>query len=145
MILITNGFSAEGMALLEKLNIENFNNIIISADSNKKSASRMYKIESTIDTLDVTNWLEHNADEVDFVFDISKQTGTSKLIWSACYRNQIPIIFINTDKAFSSWSRQEKNSPFFWKAVSGIKSDNLQERINEIYIMMMERNFGEFD
>lgn len=143
MVLITDGFSDTGMALINKLNKENFNNLIISANETEKSKSPAYKIESTIKSLDVINWLSHNADEVDFVFDISTKLETSKQIWKVCATNQVPIIFIDAEKNFLKWARQQKEAPFFWQAISKIDDRNLEEAIDEIFRLMIERNFGE--
>lgn len=114
MIIVTGAVGFIGSRLIQKLNSENFNDIIAvdhfdREDKNKNI--RGLKIKQQIDRDAFMPWLVKNAREVEFVFHIGAKTDTtlfdiplltkmnteySKSVWRICADHQIPLVYASS-------------------------------------------------
>lgn len=115
MILILIENTETGTGLIKKLNKRNFNNLIIATDHPKLLNSQIFKVTKIIPLEKVYSWSEDNCEELEFVFDLSENQGISKTLWRFCSNNQVPIVYVDTDKGFEDWTKLQNISPFYWK------------------------------
>jgi ADP-L-glycero-D-manno-heptose 6-epimerase len=114
MIVVTGAVGFIGSQLIEKLNVNNFNNIIAvdkfdRADKNKNLDG--LKIKERIDRDVFLPWLKKNAATVEFIFHIGAKTDTAlfdlellekmntqytKDIWTVCIESQIPLVYASS-------------------------------------------------
>lgn len=114
MIVVTGAVGFIGSQLIEKLNNENFNDIIAvdnfdRADKNKNIEG--LKITKKIDREIFIEWLSENGKSVEFIFHIGAKTDTTlfdvelltrmnteytKSIWKACINFQIPLVYASS-------------------------------------------------
>jgi ADP-L-glycero-D-manno-heptose 6-epimerase len=114
MIVVTGAVGFIGSQLIEKLNANNFNNIVAvdkfdRADKNKNIDG--LKILERIDRDVFLNWLKNNASAVEFIFHIGAKTDTAlfdlellekmntqytKDIWAVCIAHQIPLVYASS-------------------------------------------------
>lgn len=114
MIIITGaaGFIASNM--VEKLNKENFNDLILVDkfnDSEKEKNLEGLKFTKKVDRDDFLQWLDTNYEEAEFIFHIGARTDTAefdkellwklntdytKEIWNRCVAYQIPLIYASS-------------------------------------------------
>ena len=114
MIVVTGAVGFIGSQLIEKLNQENFNDIIAvdnfdRADKNKNLTG--LKIKEKIDRDVFIQWLSKNGSAVEFIFHIGAKTDTTlfdvdlltkmntqytKDIWKLCIENQIPLVYASS-------------------------------------------------
>jgi len=114
MIIITGaaGFIASNM--VEKLNEENFNDLILVDkfnDSEKEKNLEGLKFTKKVDRDDFLQWLDTNYEEAEFIFHIGARTDTAefdkellwklntdytKEIWNRCVEYQIPLIYASS-------------------------------------------------
>ncbi len=114
MIVVTGAVGFIGSQLIEKLNIENYNDIVAvdkfdREDKNKniENLTILHKIDRGI----FIDWLEENAASVEFVFHIGAKTDTTlfdvdlltkmnteytKSIWKICIKSQIPLVYASS-------------------------------------------------
>lgn len=114
MIVVTGAVGFIGSQLIEKLNNENFNDIIAvdSFDREDKNKNLLgLKIKEKIDRDVFIQWLSKNGAAVEFVFHIGAKTDTTlfdvelltkmntqytKDIWKLCIENQIPLVYASS-------------------------------------------------
>lgn len=114
MIIVTGaaGFIASG--LISKLNQEGFNQIVAVdrfGDQQKSKNLVGKNILAKIERSEFFEWLNQNAQEVEFIFHLGARTDTaefdlelleelntdySKKIWKACIKNQIPLVYASS-------------------------------------------------
>lgn len=114
MIVVTGAVGFIGSQLIEKLNSENFNDIIAvdnfdREDKNKNLAG--LKIKEKIDRDIFIQWLSENGSAVEFIFHIGAKTDTTlfdvdlltkmntqytKDVWKLCIENQIPLVYASS-------------------------------------------------
>ncbi|QSE97286.1 ADP-glyceromanno-heptose 6-epimerase [Fulvivirga lutea] len=114
MIVVTGAVGFIGSQLIEKLNNENFNDIIAvdnfdREDKNKNIAG--LKISKRIDRDQFINWLDLNGQKVEFIFHIGAKTDTTlfdvelltkmnteytKSVWKLCIKHQIPLVYASS-------------------------------------------------
>lgn len=114
MIIVTGAAGFIGSCLITRLNQENFNFIIAVDDfsSPDKEANLAGKrIQQRVDREVFFDWLDHNYQEVEFLFHIGARTDTtefdysifehlnveySKKIWAKCIEYQIPLVYASS-------------------------------------------------
>lgn len=114
MIVVTGAAGFIGSQLIEKLNQENFNNIIAVDHfgiEKKKPNYQNLKIQQKIEREEFMEWLDANCRHVEFIFHIGAKTDTtlfdeevfeelniqySKDIWNRCVKYQIPLVYASS-------------------------------------------------
>ena len=114
MIIVTGAAGFIGSQLVNRLNQENFNNIIAVDKFDNPDKLRNWKdlnILKTVDRDDFFNWLDVNYEEVEFIFHIGAKTDTTlfdrelldklntsytKEIWLRCVKYQIPLVYASS-------------------------------------------------
>ncbi|MBL6447878.1 ADP-glyceromanno-heptose 6-epimerase [Fulvivirga sp. 29W222] len=114
MIVVTGAVGFIGSQLIEKLNTENFNNIIAVDKFDNPTKNKNIedlKILEKVDRDIFHQWLDVNYEEVEFVFHIGAKTDTalfdkgllSKLntqytkdLWLQCIKYQIPFVYASS-------------------------------------------------
>lgn len=114
MIVVTGAAGFIGSQLIEKLNQENFNNIIAVDHFGIEKKKRNYqnlKILEKVDRDEFMDWLDDNYEHVEFIFHIGAKTDTtlfdqevfdklninySKDIWKRCVKYQLPLVYASS-------------------------------------------------
>jgi len=114
MIVVTGAAGFIGSKLIERLNQENFKNIVAVDKFGIESKKRNYTNLNILHFVerDVFNdWLKDNHKEVEFIFHIGAKTDTtlfdqeifnelnieySKAIWKMCVKYQIPLVYASS-------------------------------------------------
>ncbi|GAA0892967.1 ADP-glyceromanno-heptose 6-epimerase [Fulvivirga kasyanovii] len=114
MIVVTGAVGFIGSQLIEKLNNENFNNVIaVDKFDNpiKNSNIEGLKILEKVDREVFQQWLDVNYEEVEFIFHIGAKTDTTlfdeellnrlntqytKDLWLRCVKYQIPVVYASS-------------------------------------------------
>lgn len=114
MIIVTGAAGFIGSCLISRLNQENFNSIIAVDDfSNPRKEANLTgkRIQERVDREAFFTWLDHNYQEVEFIFHIGARTDTtepdrqifdhlnvgySKKIWNRCIDYQIPLVYASS-------------------------------------------------
>ncbi|MEQ8475793.1 ADP-glyceromanno-heptose 6-epimerase [Fulvivirga sp.] len=114
MIVVTGAVGFIGSQLIEKLNNENFNDIIAVDNFDREDKNKNLlglKITEKIDRDVFIQWLSNNGSSVEFIFHIGAKTDTTlfdvelltkmntqytKDIWKLCIENQIPLVYASS-------------------------------------------------
>lgn len=114
MIILTGAAGFIGSVLLGQLNQKGIENIIISDDFSNDYKNRNLDNKKFIQPVhrdDLFQWMDQNADEIEFVLHIGARTDTTefnkdvfdvlnlnytKQIWERCAENNIPIIYASS-------------------------------------------------
>ncbi len=114
MIIVTGAVGFIGSQLIEKLNNENFNDIIAVDNFERPDKNKNLdglKIKERIDRDVFIHWLSLNGSSVEFIFHIGAKTDTTlfdvelltkmntqytKDIWKLCIENQIPLVYASS-------------------------------------------------
>ena len=114
MIIVTGAAGFIGSQLIEKLNRENFKDLILVDDFTRTIKERNYIAKTytqLINREDFPDWLKKNQRHVQFVFHIGARTDTtefdiqifnklnlnySKEVWNICAEFGIPLIFASS-------------------------------------------------
>lgn len=114
MIVVTGAAGFIASNLVDKLNQENFNDLILvdKFDDPKKNKNLVgVKFSKKIDRSEFMNWLDANYQEVEFIFHMGARTDTTefdrellwklntdytKEIWKRCVDYQIPLIYASS-------------------------------------------------
>ncbi|MEQ9592556.1 MAG: ADP-glyceromanno-heptose 6-epimerase [Cyclobacteriaceae bacterium] len=114
MIIVTGAAGFIGSCLIKKLNSENFNAIIAVdkfGDPSKEKNLTNATIQQRVDRDDFMTWLDHNGENVEFIFHIGARTDTAefdmellhrlntnytKEIWTRCIKYQIPLVYASS-------------------------------------------------
>lgn len=114
MIVVTGAAGFIGSQLIEKLNQENFNNIIAVDHfgiEKKKPNYQDLKVLEKVDRDEFLQWLDDNYEHVEFIFHIGAKTDTTlfdqevfdklninytKDIWRRCVKYQIPLVYASS-------------------------------------------------
>lgn len=114
MIVVTGAVGFIGSQLIEKLNNENFNNVIAVDKFDNPIKNRNIeglKILEKVDREVFHQWLDVNYEEVEFIFHIGAKTDTTlfdeellnrlntqytKDLWLRCVKYQIPIVYASS-------------------------------------------------
>ncbi|MEQ9167721.1 MAG: ADP-glyceromanno-heptose 6-epimerase [Fulvivirga sp.] len=114
MIVVTGAVGFIGSQLIEKLNNENFNDIIAVDNFDREDKNKNLlglKIKEKIDRDVFIRWLSKNGAAVEFIFHIGAKTDTTlfdvelltkmntqytKDIWKLCIENQIPLVYASS-------------------------------------------------
>ena len=114
MIVVTGAVGFIGSQLIEKLNNENFNNVIAVDKFDNPIKNRNIeglKILEKVDREVFHQWLDVNYEEVEFIFHIGAKTDTtlfdeellnrlntqySKDLWLRCVKYQIPVVYASS-------------------------------------------------
>ncbi|MEQ8925790.1 MAG: ADP-glyceromanno-heptose 6-epimerase, partial [Fulvivirga sp.] len=114
MIVVTGAVGFIGSQLIEKLNNENFNDIVAvdnfdRADKNKNIEG--LNISEKVDRDLFIEWLDTNGPKVEFIFHIGAKTDTTlfdvelltkmnteytKSVWKLCIKHQIPLVYASS-------------------------------------------------
>lgn len=114
MIIVTGAAGFIGSCLIGRLNKENFNAIVAvdkidALEKNKNLAGK--KILKKVDRDNFFSWLDHNFEEVEFIFHIGAITDTAefdkellrkfntdftKKIWRKCVSYQVPLVYASS-------------------------------------------------
>ncbi|UII32587.1 ADP-glyceromanno-heptose 6-epimerase [Fulvivirga ulvae] len=133
MIVVTGAVGFIGSQLIEKLNSENFNNVIaVDKFDNpiKNKNIEGLKILEKVDRDVFLQWLEVNYEEVEFIFHIGAKTDTTlfdeellnrlntqytKDLWLRCVKYQIPIVYASSAATYGlgehGYNDDEKHIP----------------------------------
>jgi len=114
MIVVTGAAGFIGSKLIEKLNNENFKNVVavdnFSVEAKKPNYANLDILEFVERDLFI-NWLDENGDQVEFIFHIGAKTDTTlfdqevfdklninytKSIWKKCVSYQIPLVYASS-------------------------------------------------
>lgn len=114
MIVVTGAAGFIGSQLIERLNQENFNNIIAVDDFSKTEKEPNYDPLTILEKVDrnlFLDWLDTNYEHVEFIFHIGARTDTtlfdeevfeelniqySKDVWKRCVKYQIPLVYASS-------------------------------------------------
>ena len=114
MIVVTGAAGFLASCLVSKLNQEGFNDLILVDDFSHPERERNYtgkKFTALVDRNEFAQWLEANANQVEFVFHLGARTDTtefdmdllnrlnldySKAIWKICVANGIPLVYASS-------------------------------------------------
>lgn len=114
MIVITGAAGFIGSCLASELNRKGIENLILVDDftiAKKKRNFHDKKFKLLVDRNEFMNWIQENADAIDFVFHIGARTDTtefdvelfnrlnlnySKAIWNVCSENRIPLVYASS-------------------------------------------------
>jgi ADP-L-glycero-D-manno-heptose 6-epimerase len=114
MIIVTGAAGFIGSCLIQKLNQENFNFIIAVddfSDPQKEKNLTGKRIQERVEREVFFDWLDHNYQEVEFIFHIGARTDTtefdrsifdhlnvrySQQIWQKCIDYQIPLVYASS-------------------------------------------------
>jgi len=114
MIVVTGAAGFIGSCLISKLNLEGFRNIVAVDKFNIREKEPNLMGKSVIEMVDrdsFMNWLDKNAEKVEFVFHLGARTDTtefdmellnrlnldySKSIWNSCVKYQIPLVYASS-------------------------------------------------
>jgi len=114
MIVVTGAAGFIGSKLIERLNQENFKNIVAVDKFGIESKKRNYTNLNILHFVErdvFNNWLKDNHKEVEFIFHIGAKTDTtlfdqeifnelnieySKAIWKMCVKYQIPLVYASS-------------------------------------------------
>lgn len=133
MIVVTGAVGFIGSQLIEKLNNENFNNIIavdkFDREDKNKNISGL-TINEKIDRDEFIEWLDVNGGKVEFIFHIGAKTDTTlfdvdlltkmnteytKSIWKLCIKHQIPLVYASSAATYGlgefGYDDNEKDIP----------------------------------
>src|SRR5580704_16217849 len=114
MLIVTGAAGFIGSCLVGELNRVGIENIILSDDftdveKNKNLAGKKYA--QKIDRNDLAQWIEANANTIEFVFHIGARTDTTlfdvetfnrlnlnyiKELWNLCSKYNIPLIYASS-------------------------------------------------
>ena len=114
MIIITGAAGFIGSCLVAKLNEEQFYDLVLVDDfsneeKNKNLVGKRYT--SKIERTDFFNWLEENANQVQFIFHLGARTDTtefdqtifdelnlnySKNMWQMCVKHGLPLVYASS-------------------------------------------------
>lgn len=131
MIVVTGAAGFIASCVVEKLNQENFNDIIVvdkfdNPDKNKNLNGK--KIKEFVERDQFGKWLDDNFEEVEFVIHLGARTNTAefdknllwnlntdytKMIWKKCVDYQIPLIYASSAATYglgeAGYEDDEKN------------------------------------
>ena len=114
MIVVTGAVGFIGSNLIEKLNEENFNDIIAVDKFDRADKNRNLEgltVKERIDREEFISWLNENGHMVEFIFHIGAKTDTTlfdvelltrmnteytKDVWSLCIKHQIPLVYASS-------------------------------------------------
>ncbi len=114
MIIITGAAGFIGSCLVAKLNEEQFYDLVLVDDfSNEKKNKNLIgkRYTSKIERTDFFNWLEKNANQVQFIFHLGARTDTtefdktifdelnlnySKTMWQMCVKHGLPLVYASS-------------------------------------------------
>ena len=114
MIIVTGAAGFIGSCLVSKLNNNGYNKIIIADDFSKDEKNKNFEFKSFVDQIDrkdLFNWLNENANKVEFIFHIGARTDTTefdksifdelnlnytKRIWQICTKKNIPLVYASS-------------------------------------------------
>lgn len=114
MIIITGAAGFIGSCLVAKLNEEQFYDLVLVDDfsneeKNKNLVGKRYT--SKVERTDFFNWLEENANQVQFIFHLGARTDTtefdqtifdelnlnySKTMWQMCVKHGLPLVYASS-------------------------------------------------
>ena len=114
MIIITGAAGFIGSCLVAKLNEEQFYDLVLVDDfsnekKNKNLTGKRYTLK--IERTDFFNWLEKNANQVQFIFHLGARTDTtefdqtifdelnlnySKTMWQMCVKHGLPMVYASS-------------------------------------------------
>ena len=114
MIIITGAAGFIGSCLVAKLNEELFYDLVLVDDfsneeKNKNLVGKRYT--SKVERTDFFNWLEENANQVQFIFHLGARTDTtefdqtifdelnlnySKNMWQMCVKHGLPLVYASS-------------------------------------------------
>ena len=114
MIIITGAAGFIGSCLVAKLNEEQFYDLVLVDDfsneeKNKNLLGKRYT--SKVERTDFFNWLEENANQVQFIFHLGARTDTtefdqtifdelnlnySKTMWQMCVKHGLPLVYASS-------------------------------------------------
>ena len=114
MIIITGAAGFIGSCLVAKLNEEQFYDLVLVDDfSNEKKNKNLTgkRYTSKIERTDFFNWLDKNANQVQFIFHLGARTDTtefdqtifdelnlnySKTMWQMCVKHGLPMVYASS-------------------------------------------------
>ncbi len=114
MIVVTGAAGFIASNLVEKLNQENFNELILvdKFDNPLKNKNLDgFKYKEKVDREVFLDWLDHNYEEVEFIFHLGARTDTTefdrallwklntdytKEVWNRCVAYQIPLLYASS-------------------------------------------------
>ncbi len=122
MIVVTGAAGFIGSCMINKLNFENFNNIIavdlFDSDTKNRNLSGK-RITEFVNRNDFSQWLEDNHEDTEFIFHLGARTDTaetnsdlfrelnldySKMVWKRCIDYQIPLIYASSAATYGNGS-----------------------------------------
>ncbi len=170
MIVVTGAAGFIASALVSRLNQDNFNYLVAVDDfshAEKEPNLAGKRILQRVDRDNLEAWLEENGEDVEFIFHLGARTDTtefdvgihtklnleySKMIWRACVKFQIPLVYASSaatyglgefgyednhevpfqlqplnpygvsKNEFDKWALQQDENPWFW---AGLKFFNV--------------------
>lgn len=114
MIIVTGAAGFIGSKLVEKLNLENYNDLILVDDFSKKQKEKNYITKTftqLVEREQFHEWLKKNQRHVQFVFHLGARTDTtefnvsvfnklnldySKQVWNVCAEFGIPLVYASS-------------------------------------------------
>lgn len=121
MMVIAGAQSLLGRALVAKLNNQNFNYLVLAEENQSDNKEWLAETQywHKVSNSDLPNWIEQNAEEIEFIICCSLITNKSKStqfnsLWKSGYQHQIPIIGIGTSEKEVKEIMLDNQPPFFW-------------------------------
>ncbi len=157
MIIVTGAAGFIGSCLIKELNAHNFNRIVAVDDfsSPAKAPNLVDKVVSQrVERNDFFNWLDKNADEVEFIFHLGARTDTteqnremlwslntdySKKVWQVCCERQIPMVYASSAATYGGGENGYQDSNDTTKVLTPLNAYGDSKQAFDLWVLEQEK------
>ena len=127
MIVVTGAAGFIASALVSKLNLEGFNNIVLVDNFSFEEKNMNLEGKNYVDRVEresFFDWLDSNGNRVEFIFHLGARTNTaefdhslltklnsdySKMVWKYCIKYQIPLVYASSAATYGDGNNGYKD------------------------------------